>query len=117
MNRERKMTMQTANGRKEGMLGYVKYMELEVRRVKTYAHAFVVQSAPYQLLLERSWQKGVKLEKIEQANGSVEVEILDPKEEGRQVVVPTRERIGERLKSSMLALEVKEKTAKVGKNI
>ena len=47
VNREWKMTMQTANGEKEGMLGCVEYLELEVEGVRTYAHAFVVQSAPY----------------------------------------------------------------------
>jgi len=35
----------------------------------------------------------------------VEVEISDPGEGGKQVVVPTRERRGKRLKSSMLAVE------------
>jgi len=105
VNREWKMTMQTANGEKEGMLGCVEYLELEVEGVRTYVHVFVVQSTPYRLLLGRPWQKGVKLGKIEQVNGSVEVEILDPKEEMRWVVVPTRERMGERLKGSMLAVE------------
>ena len=105
VNRERKMTMQTANGEKEGMLGCVEYLELEVEGVRTYAHAFMVQSAPYWLLLERPWQKGVKLGKIERVDGSVEVEISDPKEEMRWVVVPTRERMGKRLKGSMLAVE------------
>jgi len=47
----------------------------------------------------------VKLGKIKQADGSVEVEISDPEEGGKQVVVPTRERRDERLKSSMLAVE------------
>jgi len=49
----------------------------------------------------------MKLGKIEQADGSVEVEISDPKEEMRWVVVPTRERMGERLKGSMLTMEEK----------
>jgi len=105
VNRERKMTMQTANRGKEGMLGCVEYLELEVEGVRTYAHAFMVQLAPYWLLLERPWQKGVKLGKIERVDGSVEVEISDPKEEMRWVVVPTRERMGKRLKGSMLAVE------------
>jgi len=47
----------------------------------------------------------VKLGKIERVDGSVEVEISDPKEEMRRVVVLTRERMGERLKGSMLAME------------
>ena len=34
----------------------------------------------------------------------MEVEILDPGEKGKRVVVPTREQMGERLKSSMLVL-------------
>jgi len=99
------MTMQTANGGKEGMLGCVEYLELEVEGVRTYAHAFVMQSAPYRLLLGRPWQKGVKLGKIERVDSSVEVEISDPKEEMRRVIVPTRERMGKRLKGSMLAVE------------
>jgi len=83
VNKKRRMTMQTANGRKKEMQGCMEYLELEVGGVKTYAHAFVVQSAPYRLLLGRPWQKGVKLGKIEQADGSMEVEISDPGEGGK----------------------------------
>jgi len=49
----KKIMMQTANGKKEEMQGCVKYLELEVEGVKTYAHAFVIQSALYWLLLGR----------------------------------------------------------------
>jgi len=66
VNREQKMTMQIANGKTEKMMEYVKYLELEMGGVKTYAHAFVMELAPYYLLLGRPWQKGVKLGKIEQ---------------------------------------------------
>jgi len=45
--------MQTANGGKKELQGCVEYLELEVGGVKTYAHAFVVQSALYWLLLGR----------------------------------------------------------------
>jgi len=47
VNREQKMTMQTTNGGKKGMLGCVEYLELEVKKVRTYVHTFVVQSTPY----------------------------------------------------------------------
>jgi len=47
----------------------------------------------------------MKLGKIERVDGSVEVEISDPKEEMRWIMVPTRERMSERLKGSMLAVE------------
>jgi len=104
VNKKRRMTIQTANGGKKEMQGCVEYLELEVGGVKTYAHVFVVQIAPYQLLLGRPWQKRVKLGKIERVDRSVEVEISDPGEEGKRVVVPTREQIGERLKGSMLVL-------------
>ena len=40
---------------------------------------------------------------------------MDPGEEGKQVVVPTREWIGERLKSSMLVLESESKGEVQGK--
>jgi len=47
MNREWKIMIQTANGGKKGMLGYVEYLKLKVEGVRTYAYAFVVQSALY----------------------------------------------------------------------
>ena len=46
----------------------------------------------------------MKLGKIKQADGSIEVEILDLGVEGKWVMVQTRERVGERLKSRMLVM-------------
>ena len=65
VNRKSRMTMQTTNRGKKELQGCVEYLKLKVGGVKTYAHAFVVQLAPYWLLLGRAWQKGMKLEKIE----------------------------------------------------
>ena len=45
----------------------------------------------------------------------MEVEILDPEEEGKRVVVPTREWIGERLKGGMLVLGSESKGEVQGK--
>jgi len=59
-------------------------------------------------LLGRPWQKGVKLGKIEHADGSIEVEISDPGEEGRRVRVPTKERVGDRFKNGMLVVRSKD---------
>jgi len=42
VNIKRKMMMQIANREKEKMQGCVKYLELEVGGVKTYAHVFVI---------------------------------------------------------------------------
>jgi len=61
VNKKRRITMQMANGGKEEMQGCVEYLELEVGGVKTYAHAFVVQSAPYWLLLGRPLLRRTKL--------------------------------------------------------
>jgi len=83
VNRKRRMIIQMANGGKEEMQGYIEYLELEMGGVKTYMHAFVVQIVPYQLLLGRLWQKGVKLGKIEQVDRSMEVEISDSGGEGK----------------------------------
>ena len=88
VNRKKRIMMQTANSEKKELQGYVEYLELEVEGVRTYAHAFVMQLAPYQLLLGRSWQKGVKLEKIEQENSSIEIKISDLGESRKRVVVP-----------------------------
>ena len=51
----------------------------------------------------------MKLGKIEQENGSMKVENSDPGEGGKQVVVPTRERMGERLQSELLVLKSEER--------
>lgn len=104
LNVERRMWMQTANGEKEAMLGCVEYLELEVGGIKTYAHTFMVSKAPYRLLLGRPWQKGVKLGKVEREDGSMEVVIMDPGEEGKKVVVVTRERRGEEVKAGLAVL-------------
>ena len=55
VNKKRRMTIQIANRGKKEMQEYMEYLELEVEGVKMYVHVFVVQSAPYWLLLERSW--------------------------------------------------------------
>ncbi|KAF8816293.1 hypothetical protein BYT27DRAFT_7277147 [Phlegmacium glaucopus] len=78
VNRNRRMTMQVANNVKEGLKGCAEFLEIDVGGIKTYAHVFVVDSAPYRLLLGRPWQKGVKLGKIEKDNGEVDVVITDP---------------------------------------
>ena len=100
--------MQTANGEKEELQGCVEYLELEVGGVKTYTHIFVVQSAPYRLLLGRPWQKGVKLGKIERADGSMKVEISDLGNERKRVLVPTKKRVRGKLRNGMLVVRGKD---------
>jgi len=75
--------------------------------IKTYAHAFVVQSVLYRLLLGKLQQKGVKLKKIEQADGSMEVEISDLGDKKRCVIVTTKERVADGLRNRMLVVRGK----------
>ncbi|KAF8798515.1 hypothetical protein BYT27DRAFT_7069148, partial [Phlegmacium glaucopus] len=75
VNKKRRMMMQVANNIKEGLNGCAAFLEIDVGGIKTYAHTFVVDSAPYCLLLGRPWQKGVRLGKIEKDNGEVDVVI------------------------------------------
>jgi len=107
------MTMQIANRRKKKLQRCVEYLELEVRGVKTYVHAFMVQSVPYQLLLGRPWQKSMKLGKIEQADGSIEVEISDPEDKRRHVVVITKKRVMDRLRNKLLVVREKGREGQV----
>ncbi|KAG2008072.1 hypothetical protein CC2G_013544 [Coprinopsis cinerea AmutBmut pab1-1] len=76
------------------MVGCVEWMEIVVDGVKTWAHAFVIEDAPYDLLLGRPWQKAVKLEKLE-VDGGVDVVVHNPKALEESVRVKTRAR-GER---------------------
>ena len=52
-------------------------LEIDVEGLKTWAHAFIVPSAPYQLLLECPWQQLAYL-KQEETEDSVLVTIHDP---------------------------------------
>ena len=102
VNRARKMVMQTANLATEAMEGCVEYLELEVRGIQTWVHAFVVEQAPFRLLLGRPWQKGVMMKKEERADGVVLVTIHDPKDQRRVRVIETRERDGEETKGAFV---------------
>ncbi|KAF9030017.1 hypothetical protein BDZ89DRAFT_912227, partial [Hymenopellis radicata] len=55
VNQHRTMLMETANGSKEALPGCAEYLRITVDGLPTFAHAFVVPSAPYRLLLGRPW--------------------------------------------------------------
>ena len=59
------------------MGGCVEMLEIDIAGIKTWAHAYVVPDAPYQLLLGQPWQRLVKLSK-EETNDTVLVTIHDP---------------------------------------
>ena len=65
------------------------------------------------MLLGRPWQKGVKLEKIKQADGSMEVEILDPGDERRWMLVLTKKRVRDRLRNKMLVVRDKDREGRI----
>ena len=92
MNDEKRMLMQAANGSTQLMDGCAEFMEIEVARMKTWAHAYVVPTAPFKLLLGRPWQRSVLLQKTEYVNGKVEVTIHNPRDRREARVVETRER-------------------------
>ena len=46
----------------------MEFLKVDIGGITTFAHAFVVELAPYRLLLGRPWQKGVKLGKVEKEN-------------------------------------------------
>ncbi|KAF8815582.1 hypothetical protein BYT27DRAFT_7079612 [Phlegmacium glaucopus] len=104
VNKNWRMTMQVVNNVKEGLKGCAEFLEIDVGGIKTYAHAFVVDSAPYRLLLGRPWQKGVKLGKIEGENGEVDVVITDLVDKDRKAVISTRERKEEQLKKGLAVM-------------
>lgn len=104
VNWGQRMVMQTANRGKEDLEGCVEYLEVDVGGIKTYTHAFVVQTAPYRLLLGRPWQKGVRLGKVDNGDGTLDMVVTDPVDERWKVVVPTRERRDEQMKRGLMIL-------------
>ena len=74
------MMMQMANGSSQPMQECVEMLKININSIKTWAHAYVVPDAPYQLLLGCPWQQLVQLEK-HKTNDDVYVtvhDLLDP---------------------------------------
>ena len=51
VNVKRQMMMEAVNGLTSELTGCVEMLEINVEGLKTWAHAFIVSSAPYRLLL------------------------------------------------------------------
>ncbi|KAG2073700.1 hypothetical protein BDR04DRAFT_1009800, partial [Suillus decipiens] len=64
-NQQIHMRMQAANGGAQDMGGCVEMLEIDVKGIKTWAHAYIVLDAPYRLLLGRPWQNLIHLSKSE----------------------------------------------------
>ncbi|TEB20716.1 hypothetical protein FA13DRAFT_1592169, partial [Coprinellus micaceus] len=77
VNGARVLTMEAANGSKNDLEGCAEWVEIEISGVKTWAHAYIVGDAPYDLLLGRPWLRSVRLQKIEMESG-VDVVIHSP---------------------------------------
>ena len=77
INSNIKLCMQTVNGGIQHMPGCLEMLEIDVDGLKTWAHAFVIPDAPYQLLLGRPWQRLVRLKKDED-DDDVHIIICDP---------------------------------------
>ncbi|KAJ3877717.1 hypothetical protein F5051DRAFT_311236, partial [Lentinula edodes] len=77
VNREQEMMMRTADGSTAPLEGCAEYLEIMVDGLRTWAHAFIVPSGPFRVLLGRPWQKLVQLAKVE-TDEAVTVTIHDP---------------------------------------
>ena len=77
VNVKRKMMMEAANRSTSELPGCVEMLEIDVEGLKTWAHAFIVSSAPYWLLLGCPWHRLVCL-KQKETEDSVLVTIHDP---------------------------------------
>src|ERR1700678_2154478 len=77
VNTSRKMRMEAANGSMAELLGCAEMLEIDVEGLKTWAHAFIVPTAPYRLLLGRPWHHLVRLSQ-EETEETVLATIHDP---------------------------------------
>ena len=77
VNVKRKMMMEAVNRLTSELLGCVEMLEIDVEGLKTWAHVFIVSSAPYQLLLGHPWHRLV-CPKQEETEDSVLVTIYNP---------------------------------------
>ena len=76
-NVKKRMMMEAENGSTSELPRCVEMLEIDVEGLKTWAHAFIVPSTPYWLLLGRPWQQLVRLEQ-EETEDSVLVTIHHP---------------------------------------
>ncbi|KAF5329970.1 hypothetical protein D9611_010409 [Ephemerocybe angulata] len=91
-NEKIELSMEAANGAVEKMGGCVEWLEIEVEGMKTWVHAFVVEDAPYDLLLGLPWQKCVRMETVIREDGEIDLVIHNPLNYAEEVRVETRER-------------------------
>jgi hypothetical protein len=85
--------MEAVNGLVEIMRGCVKWMEIEVAGMKTWGHTYVVDNAPYDLLLGLPWHESTRLQKMVK-DDSVEVVVHNPRNLEESVTVRTITRDG-----------------------
>ncbi|KAF6743207.1 hypothetical protein DFP72DRAFT_785030, partial [Ephemerocybe angulata] len=78
VNGERRLVMEAANGSRETMKGCVEWLEVGVGGLQTWAHAFVVENAPFDLLLGLPWQHSVQMRLEMKEGGKVDVVVHDP---------------------------------------
>ena len=77
VNMSRKMRMEAANCSMSELPGCAEMLEIDVEGLKTWAHVFIVPTAPYQLLLGWPWHCLVRLSQ-EETKELVLVTIHDP---------------------------------------
>ncbi|KAF6754085.1 hypothetical protein DFP72DRAFT_813394, partial [Ephemerocybe angulata] len=92
VNESIELSMEAANGSVERMGGCVEWLEIEVEGVKTWGHAFVVEGAPYDLLLGLPWQKSVRMQTVIREDGEIDLVIHNPLNPNEETRVETRAR-------------------------
>ena len=77
INSQVRTHMQTANGSIQEMPGCIEMLEIDIKGIKSWAHAFVIPETPYRILLSCPWQHHVHLKKDED-DDDVYITIRDP---------------------------------------
>ena len=99
-NPDLKLNMRDANGGTKTNTGVIENLELAISGISIFVHAWIIEKAPYRLLLGRPFQMAAQCDTEDVGETLV---IFDPKQAGRRVRVPmTPHRAGEHHQAHLL---------------
>jgi hypothetical protein len=90
INTKNRLEMEGANSSTSWTLGCAEHLQMSIGNIKFQVHAYVVENAPFRLLLGRPFHNLLLSCLEDNADGSVDLSIHDPADHSHIFQVPTR---------------------------
>ena len=93
INTKNRLEMEGANSSTSWAIGCAENLSMSIGSIKFQVHAYVVENAPFRLLLGRPFHNLLLSRLEDNADGSVNLSIHDPTDQSRIIQVPTKARL------------------------